>query len=175
VTLKEAKPRPGEPSKRLLEITFSNDSNISMLEKQSRALTALFGSMTKTVSVKDVPAMKAAIERGKALLPAMKEAFTKGLGEDEQMFMSAEFVNRSQRPENMWFTITKWEGTTVTGLLMSRSLTIPAMKEGKEYPVKESKIIDFIHKSADGKTVGDEIVKELRRQNPQGRLDWFDL
>lgn len=153
----------GDPRNRLVEIRFDRYPGPDHYARQEAMLSALFGSEDSIQRVKHTNELLEASKAASVKLPALREAFKRGLAPGEYIQVKAPFATLDGGNEWMWVEVTSWEGDAITGLLKNEPASIPSLHGGQMVKVSQGKVFDYIRHSADGRDEGNETGKILRR------------
>ncbi len=106
-------------------------------------------------------ALAAARKRALAELAVLAPRFARGVPDLEHLEVKAPFATDSGGNEWMWVEVHEWKGTRLRGILVNRPFDVAALKEGAAVEVQQAELFDYIHRRADGTTVGGETIKIL--------------
>ena len=159
----------GDPRNRLVEIRFDRYPGPDHYARQDAMLGALFGSVDSVQRVKHTNELLEASKAAGARLPALREAFNRGLQPGEYIQVKAPFATPDGGNEWMWVEVTSWNGDAISGLLKNEPANIPSLHGGQMVKVSQSKVFDFIRRAADGHEDGNETGKILQRLQDVGR------
>ncbi len=155
--LVEGKLEEGDPENRLFEIVFDKYKGKDKIEKMEDMTTKLWGSEDSISYVKHNDEILAASKKAKEKIPAIQEAFSKGLAPGEYYMVKSPFLTPDKGTEWMWVEIVSWkEKDKIIGILKNQPFNIPTLKAGAEVQIKVSEIFDYIHKKPDGTSEGNE-------------------
>lgn len=161
----------GDPRNRLLEIGFDRYPGPDHYARQDAMLGALFGAEDSVQRVRHTNELLEASRAANAKLPALREAFRRGLEPGEYIQVKAPFATPDGGNEWMWVEVIGWDGDAINGLLKNEPAKIPGLHGGQMVKVSQSKVFDYIRHSADGREDGNETGKILQRQ--QSAVDRF--
>jgi uncharacterized protein YegJ (DUF2314 family) len=153
----------GDPRNRLVEIGFDRYPGPDHYARQDAMLGDLFGSEDSVMRVKHTNELLAASKAANAKLPALREAFNRGLQPGEYIQVKAPFATPDGGNEWMWVEVTSWAGDAIGGLLRNDPVSIPSLHGGQMVKVSQSKVFDYIRRDVDGHTEGNETGKILQR------------
>jgi len=159
LTLKEAERDEGDPDNRLVEIAFDRGTGPDRHARREQILIAAFGSEDSITEVKHDGAIAEASQRAKTKLPALRNALNKGLAPGEYILVKAPFPTPEGQREWMWVEVAEWQGNDIRGLLQNEPARIPDLHAGQMVTVSEEEVFDYIRRSPDGKTEGNETGK----------------
>ena len=132
-------------------------------------LGALFGSEDSVQRVRHTNELLEASKAANAKLPALREAFRRGLQPGEYIQVKAPFATPDGGNEWMWVEVTSWDGDVISGLLRNEPANIPGLHAGQMVKVSQSKVFDYIRRDANGHEDGNETGKILQRLQDAGR------
>ncbi|WP_377157366.1 DUF2314 domain-containing protein [Roseateles sp. UC29_93] len=155
----------GDPDNRLLSLRFDHVSGKDEGARQDAFLTGLFGSVEEPVSWirSGDAALAAASNAAKTKLPALRDAFNKGLQPGEFIQVKAPFRRPEGGVEWMWVEVMTWSGDAITGLLKNEPAGIPALHAGQQVQVSQRDLFDYIRRYPDGRLEGNETSKIIER------------
>ncbi len=150
----------GDPDNALAELSFDGLPGADHAARQHRALARMYGSGEKEVRlVRHDAALKAASERARAQLPALREAFRKGLAPGEFIQLKAPFATDDGGTEWMWVEVLAWEGDRVRGLLKNEPRQVARLQAGQEVTISQKDVFDYWRFDARGQASGNETGK----------------
>jgi uncharacterized protein YegJ (DUF2314 family) len=154
----------GDPMNRLIEVVFPGDAD-SLNVRQEALVTKLFGSERDgVVSVEHNQELMAASQKArKHLIEKLKPRFLSGLAPSERLSVKAPFKTPDGGQEWMWIEVVKWEGEKIYGILMNDPHYIPGLKSGARVETTEDVVFDYIHKTPDGNSEGNQTGKIMQR------------
>jgi uncharacterized protein YegJ (DUF2314 family) len=167
LTIRPATPDKGDPSNRLIELTFDHHPGKTPIERQAAFLAGLFGVEDRISNARaDDAELNAARDAARRVLLAEKKpAFRKGLPVGDLLLVKAPFKTRDGGQEWMWVEVMRWDpGGSIRGILQNQPAYVPNLKAGAEVTVSEKDLFDYIHRHADGTSDGNETGKILERQ-----------
>lgn len=153
----------GDPRNRLVEIRFDRYPGPDHYARQEAMLGALFGFEDSVQRVTHTNEVLVASRAAKAKLPALREAFRRGLTPGEYIQVKAPFATPNGGTEWMWVEVTSWDGDAISGLLKNEPANIPGLHGGQMVKVSEAKVFDYIRRHPDGREDGNETGKILKR------------
>ena len=165
LTLSKGRAEEGDPSNRLIEITFDRGAGPDMQAKQLQVLAAAFGWEDSVTPVQHDEELLAASQRARAKLPALRAEFENGLAPGDFILVKAPFPTPKGEQEWMWVEVASWKGSKITGLLQNEPYNIPHLHTGQNVEVSETDVFDYIRKSADGATEGNETGRLMERRS----------
>lgn len=154
----------GDPRNRLVEIGFDRYPGPDHYARQDAMLGALFGTEDSVQRVRHTSELIEASRAANAKLPALREAFRRGLEPGEYIQVKAPFATPDGGNEWMWVEVTSWDGDAIGGLLKNEPANIPNLHGGQMVKVSQSKVFDYIRHAADGREDGNETGRILQRQ-----------
>ena len=167
LTLVHGKAESGDPDNRLLEVKFDRYPGPDHYARQDALLGALFGSEDGVTRIKHNEELLAASAAAKKRLPALRDAFRKGLQPGEYILLKLPFPTTAGSNEWMWVEVLSWDGDTIRALLKNEPVDVPSLHAGQEVKVSQSKVFDYLRRYPDGSDEGNETGKILQRM--QGR------
>ncbi len=153
----------GDPRNRLVEIRFDRYPGSDHYARQEAMLGALFGVEDSVMRVRHSTEVLEASKAANAKLPALREAFRRGLQPGEYIQVKAPFATPDGGNEWMWVEVTSWEGDAISGLLKNEPAHIPGLHGGQMVKVSQGKVFDYIRRGANGREEGNETGKILQR------------
>lgn len=153
----------GDPRNRLVEIRFDRYPGPDHYARQVAMLGALFGFEDSVQRVRHTNELLEASKAANAKLPGLREAFRRGLQPGEYIQVKAPFATPDGGNEWMWVEVTSWDGDVISGLLKNEPANIPSLYGGQLVTVSQSKVFDYIRRSADGRVEGNETGRILQR------------
>lgn len=167
VQLATSKPAEGDSDNRLLEIAFPGTVS-TLQERQSAALSELFGAHDSIVNVKHDDELLAASERARKKALIIGKRYVKGPPFGEQLLVKAPFDTTAGGTEWMWVEVVSWNGNEIDGILKNDPFDVPSLKDGSRVEVQASKIFDYILKKKDGSSEGNETGVILQAREKDG-------
>jgi uncharacterized protein YegJ (DUF2314 family) len=158
----------GDPSNRLIEISFQETAEKDIHAERERVLAELYGWEDDIARIKHTKELLAASKRAKSKLPLLKKAFLDGLAPGEYIEVKAPFATANGGQEWMWVEITTWHGANIKGLLKNEPFDIPTLHGGQMVNVMQDKIFDYIRRYPDGRQEGNEtgeIIERMQKAN----------
>lgn len=155
----------GDPQNRLLALRFDRAAGKDEGSRQDSLLAGLFGSTEGKVAwIRDGGAtLAAASKAAKAKLPALREAFNRGLRPGEYILVKAPFRLANGGTEWMWVEVSAWSGDVITGLLKNEPANIPSLHAGQQVTVSQRELFDYSRHFPDGRIEGNETSKIIER------------
>lgn len=154
----------GDPRNRLYEIGFDRYPGPDRSAQQVALLKSTFGAADDSVSrIKHNEEILAASKLARAQLPALRDAFAKGLAPGEYILVKAPFVTRSGGNEWMWVEVTGWKGDAIDGMLKNEPVEVADLHAGQMVKVSQAKVFDYMRRYADGREEGNETGKVIQR------------
>jgi uncharacterized protein YegJ (DUF2314 family) len=163
LTLVKAVAEEGDPDNRLVEIRFDRYAGTTVHEKRQKFVSAFYGSSDSITPVKHDDAIRAASERARKHLPALRTAFNAGLEPGERILVKAPFGRPDGGNEFMWVEVSSWKGEDIVGLLDNEPYYIPTLHAGSTVKVSEREVFDYLRYKADGTAEGNDTGKEIEK------------
>ena len=155
----------GDASNRLLEIGFGHYQGQNVQLRQARLFDELFGYEDSVTNVRHDKKIKAASDKAKAMLPALRTRFNNGLPTGEAILLKAPFTKDDGGNEWMWVEVTEWERKgEVSGILRNEPMHIKGLHAGMEVSFAEADVFDFLMRKADGSVEGNQTGKLVREK-----------
>jgi uncharacterized protein YegJ (DUF2314 family) len=168
LALVNARRDEGDPENRLVEIDFRNSSGRSNAERQTSALSGLWGSKDSLTTVKHDDELLAASERARKKLPELHKLFAKGLEPGVQLLLKAPFQRDDKGNEWMWVEILQWpDGGKATGILQNDPFYIKMLRAGSKVVIKEAEVFDYILYGKDGTSEGNETGRIMEKRQAE--------
>ncbi len=161
--LRGAEPEEGDPVNRLVQISAERYTGGDPQTKLFQMISALFGSTESTVSISHTDELLKARDRARAQLPALKQAFKRGLRPAELILVKAPFPTPDGGREWMWVEITSWKADSIGGVLENNPSNVPSLHAGQIVQVREADVFDYIRQLPDGSQEGNETGKIIER------------
>lgn len=169
LTLVEGRHEDGDPDNRLVEVRFDGQPGNDANARQQALLHALYGSQDSITYIKHDDALKAASEAARARLPALQQAFARGMEPGEYILVKAPFETPKGGVEWMWVEVTAWKGDAITGLLKNDPFNVPSLHAGQQVQVSQARLFDYIRRYADGRQEGNETGRLIEKQGQSKR------
>jgi uncharacterized protein YegJ (DUF2314 family) len=166
VVLKDAEPQDGDPTNRLLEVSFERYPGKTIHERQEQLISTAFGFKDSSQDVKHTDEILAARARAQKKFETFRPRFEKGLAPGERLLVKAGFDAVDGRKEWMWVEVNTWKGGDITGLLRNEPDFIPTLHAGATVKVKQAEIFDYINYKPDGSSEGNETGVLMSKQRP---------
>jgi len=166
LTLTKAKLEEGDADNRLLEIAFPGPK-AHLQERHGQVLSTLFGSEDGISHITHDAEIKAASERARKKLFAMRARYEKGPPFGEQLSVKAPFATPDGNTEWMWVEVVRWNGNTIHGILDNDPFEIPTLKVGARVDVPADRVFDYILTKRDGTEEGNETGAIIERTEQQ--------
>jgi len=160
--LREVEPDSGVDFNSVLEITFDRGNGDDVHARQTGLLAAMFGSQEDPVPVEHDEVLQAASRAARERLPELREQFEQGLAPGSSLLVKGPFRKPDEGQEWMWVEVAAWKDATITGVLMNEPAGIPHLQAGQVVKVAEADVFDYILRSADGTTEGNETGKLIQ-------------
>jgi uncharacterized protein YegJ (DUF2314 family) len=167
--LVQGKWETGDPRNRLIEIEFERYQGPDRYAKQAAMLGTLYGYEDEAKRLRHSAELLAASKAAIARLPAVRDAFQRGLEPGEFVQVKAPFATPTGGTEWMWVEVMKWNGDAIEGLLRNEPKEISTLHAGQIVKVSESKVFDYLRRFPNGKEEGNETSKVIRRMQDVGR------
>jgi uncharacterized protein YegJ (DUF2314 family) len=164
LTLVRGTREDGDPDNPLLEIRFDRHPGPDAHARRNAALGLLFGTRDTLSYVRHDDAVRQASEAARARLPALREAFNKGLRPGEHMMVKAPFKTPEGGNEWMWVEVTAWDGSRIRGLLNNQPANVPGLHAGQMVEVSMEQVFDYLKRDGEGREEGNETGRLLNRQ-----------
>jgi uncharacterized protein YegJ (DUF2314 family) len=162
IGLLPVEPSDVEGENRLVEVIFQARPGDNPSERPYAAVAEVFGSRAEIVHVEDDEELVAASRRAvEALLTRIKPRFQEGQEQESKLFVKARFTTSGGGIEWMWVHVTRWEGSSLHGVLNSEPADVPGLKAGSPVTVGEDSLYDYILEREDGTTEGNETQRLL--------------
>jgi uncharacterized protein YegJ (DUF2314 family) len=161
--LVEAVAEDGDPDNRLIELRFDRYEGGSVHEKHQKFAATFYGSVDAVAYIKHNDAVRAASERARKQLPALRKTFKAGLEPGERILLKAPFERPDGGTEWMWVEVSSWKSNRIRGLLSNEPEEIPDLHAGATVDVEEDDVFDYIHYKADGTAEGNETGREIQK------------
>ena len=164
VRLRTAALQEGDARNRLLEIVFDDDPSRDVHTRQESLLSRFFGFEDKVSPVNHDAELLAASARARARLPALRDAFARGLKPGEYLMLKAPFRTTDGGNEWMWVEVTSWRSSRIRGLLQNEPEKVPTLRAGQSVTVREDDVFDFLFRHPDGTQEGNETGAVIEAQ-----------
>lgn len=169
LTLMQGVSEEGDPRNRLIEIAFDRYPGTDIHARQDAMLSSLFGWEDAIKRIRHDEQLDAASKRARSKLPALREAFSKGLAPGEYIQVKAPFATPNNSREWMWVEVTEWKGSEISGLLKNEPFDIPDLHGGQIVQVREEDVFDYLRRYPNGKEDGNETTKIILKM--QGSVE----
>lgn len=163
----ESEADEGDPDNRLIEIRFDHAAGPDTPAKIESVLAGAFGHSDSVTRVSHDEALLAASQRARSKLPALREAFNRGLAPDELVLVKAPFKTPSGDNEWMWVEVSDWNGDAIRGTLQNDPFDISTLHAGQEVDVSQAEIFDYLFIRTDGTQEGNETGRLMEAQAEQ--------
>jgi uncharacterized protein YegJ (DUF2314 family) len=168
LVLRTAELQAGDAPNRLLAVTFEHNQGVDVHSRLENALSGFFGSTDGVRNVAHDEAILAASARARERLPALHDAFEKGLEPGEILMVKAGFDKPNGAKEWMWIEVTSWPGTRINGLLQNEPLEVPELHSGQKVTIAERDVFDYLLKRHDGTVEGNETGALIEARSAEG-------
>ncbi|HEX5357383.1 MAG TPA: DUF2314 domain-containing protein [Aquabacterium sp.] len=150
----------GDPRNRLVEIGADRYPGEDKYARQESMLTSIFGSEDESIArLKHTEALTRVSKAALAKMPALREAFNRGLQPGEYILVKAPFTTSAKGREWMWVEVMNWQGDQITGLLKNEPIDVPGLHAGQKVRVSQADLFDYIRRFPDGQEEGNETGK----------------
>ena len=105
------------------------------------------------------------VKKARATLPQAKKKYLKGLPKGDQFFVTTRLYDPDGKFEQVFVTVTSWEGQTIKGVLSSDPSLIHH-KSGEAVACKERDVLDWTISKADGSEEGNFVGNFLDSYKP---------
>jgi uncharacterized protein YegJ (DUF2314 family) len=105
------------------------------------------------------------VKKARATLPHAKKKYLKGLHKGEVFFVTTR-IHQNKKFEQVFVTVTSWEGDTIHGLLATDMALLTSHKRGETVTCKESEVLDWTISKPDGTEEGNFVGKFLDTYKP---------
>jgi uncharacterized protein YegJ (DUF2314 family) len=153
----------GDPRNRLMEIAPARYAGADAAQRLAALSHSLFDAEDDLRRVQHTDELLAASEAARAKLPALREAFARGLLPGESIDVKAPFKTDGGGREWMWVRVEKWKGDAVEGMLANEPDRIATLHSGQHVVVSQADLFDFLHRFPDGHVEGDETDAIIER------------
>jgi uncharacterized protein YegJ (DUF2314 family) len=152
VGLRPANGEQGDPDNRLVELRFPSYPGATESERQAAAVVGIVGSEAEKMSRAEAhdAELDAVQARVQARLPAVADAFRKGLPLGEHIGVKAPFQTDTGGTEWMWIEVDAWDGAVVSGTLANEPESVSSLKLGAHVQVRQSEIADYLWRDGNG-------------------------
>src|SRR5262245_26426670 len=165
LALQEGRKDEGDPTNRLVEISFDRYNDRDLHGRQDQLLTTMFGREESVIGARrDDEELQAASRRAREKLPGLRERFNKGQPPGEHLLIKASFRTSNGGKEYMWVEVFAWSGERITGLLRDEPMYVPGLHGGQTVTVSEKDVFDYARFLPDGTKEGDETSEILKRR-----------
>lgn len=165
LTLLEGTWEEGDPANALVQIGFDRYPGKDLYARQDKMLGAIWGWEDSITRIDHNEELLTASREAATHLPALRDAFNKGLQPGEYILLKAPFDTPKGGSEWMWVEVTSWQGNNIDGLLKNQPFDIPELHAGQNVKVNQDDVFDYIHHHADGTTSGNttgEIIMKMQ-------------
>ncbi len=156
----------GDADNRLMRIAFDGQDGPDEHSRQATLVATLFGSEDHAARVRHDERLLAARDAARAKLPALRDAFNKGLGPTEYIDVKAPFATDGGAEEWMWVEVRTWTGDRIEGTLQNEPRDVKHLRAGQDVVVSQAHLFDYIFHRADGRDEGNTtgaIIAEQER------------
>jgi uncharacterized protein YegJ (DUF2314 family) len=162
--LKVVDPEPGDNPNMQFKIIFINPDFSTPQEEQTAVLGELFGHKDGITFASHDEDLLAASAKAKTRLPELKALFNKGLEPGYSILLKAPFKLNDTDNEWMWVEVTKWQGSSIEGILQNEPYEITDLRAGSKVVVSQLDIFDYILYKPDGSMEGNETGEIIEKQ-----------
>ncbi|TDM08466.1 MAG: hypothetical protein C4K60_03185 [Ideonella sp. MAG2] len=163
LTLAPATRDDGDPPNLLWELAFDRYAGDDLHVRRATMLRQHFVGKSKVLMVQHDAELEAAKTAARAKLPALRNHFQTKLVPGESILVKAPFKTDTGGIEWMWVAVNAWEGTQITGLLVSDPRLSKKLKAGQTVKVSQDDLFDYLHRKPDGTTEGNTTSKIIER------------
>lgn len=163
LTLAPATRDNGDPPNQLWELAFDRYAGDDLHIRRATMLRQHFIGKSKVLMVQHDAELEAARAAARAKLPALKTHFQTKFSPGESIMVKAPFKTDTGGTEWMWVAVNTWEGTQITGLLISDPRFIKTLKAGQTVKVSQDELFDYLHRKPDGTTEGNTTSRIIER------------
>jgi uncharacterized protein YegJ (DUF2314 family) len=163
LSLVKGRSESGDPRNRLVEISFDRYPGPDHYARQDAMLSALFGAEDSVTRVNHTRELQAASDAARAKLPALRDAFNRGMRPGEYVLLKLPFATPKGGTEWMWVEVMSWNGDAISGLLKNEPVDIPTLHGGQIVKVSQSKVFDYLRRDANGRDEGNTTGTILQR------------
>lgn len=150
----------GDPRNRLLEIRANRYVASDKYAQQESMLTSMFGFEDESIArLKHTDALEKVSKAAIAKMPALREAFNRGLQPGEYILVKAPFTTSANGREWMWVEVMSWQGDQIIGLLKNEPANVPGLHAGQKVSVSQPELFDYIRRYPDGREEGNQTGK----------------
>ncbi|ADV50817.1 Protein of unknown function DUF2314 [Cellulophaga algicola DSM 14237] len=154
--LKSVEPQEGDDYNTQFQIVFNTKGYSSPQEEQQELISTIFGATDAITFIEHEEDILSASNRAKQKLPEFQKLFNNGLEPGYAILLKAPFKTDEDGQEWMWIEVTKWEGSTISGILQNDPFQIADLKAGAIVSAKQEAIFDYIYYHPDGTSEGNE-------------------
>ena len=105
------------------------------------------------------------VKKARATLPEAKKKYLSGLSHGDSFFVTIRIYNSDGKFEQVFVSVTSWEGQTIKGVLSSDT-PILHRKRGEVVACKERDVLDWTISKADGSEEGNFVGNFLDSYHP---------
>jgi uncharacterized protein YegJ (DUF2314 family) len=157
----------GDPENRLVRIAFDRYDGPDEHARQAALSAELYGSTDRVSRIRHDEKLLAARDAARARLPALRDAFNRGLAPGEYLDVKAPFATDSGGHEWMWVEVRAWKGDRIEGTLQNEPDDVRHLRSGQDVVVSQAELFDYLFHHADGKVEGNTtgaIIEEMERE-----------
>jgi uncharacterized protein YegJ (DUF2314 family) len=156
----------GDADNRLVRIAFDRQEGPDEHARQTALAAALFGSDDRVSRIRHDEKLLAARDAARARLPALRDAFNRGLATGDYLEVKAPFATDSGGREWMWVEVRAWKGDRIEGTLRNEPFEVKRLRSGQDVVVSQAELFDYLFHHADGTAEGNStgvIIQEMER------------
>jgi len=159
----------GDADNRLVRIAFDRQDGPDEHSRQAALVATLFGSEDSVVHVRHDEKLLAARDAARSKLPALRDAFNRGLAPGEYIDVKAPFATDSGGREWMWVEVRAWKGDRIEGTLQNEPDDVRHLRSGQDVVVSQAELFDYIFHRADGQVEGNATGAIMQEREREGR------
>ena len=111
-------------------------------------------------------AIKPYIEQARKTYPEAKARYLAGLPKGETFFVTAKITDSRSHFEVVFVQVTKISDGKITGRIASQIVAVAGYKQGDEYTLSETDLVDWTISKADGTEEGNVVGKFIETYHP---------
>ncbi len=163
-------PEEGDAENRLVKIGFDRYKGRDPRTRQMAMLSSLLGTQRQVLDIDHNEELLTASARAREKLPALRDAFQRGLDPGEFITVKAPFATLGGGNEWMWVEVVSWHGEKISGVLRSEPRDIPSLVSGQTVKVDQKDVFDYIHSHPDGSEEGNETGRIIQAISAEADL-----